>query len=332
MKHMISRLRSTVQHLASSTAGVQRVTASMSTFALPSISPEVSVTLPNGSDVSAEELLKFPAFKSWLSTIRHSLALQQNESHTFHGNPYKLRGIEIQSVDRFGGARLGFVKLKAEITNDTKEKLPGSVFLRGGSVAMLVRRTLLTSCLLLCSRFSSPETGTDILIQLILQSENAPQDSETDKYVILCVQPRVPAGSLAFTEIPAGMLDDSGTFAGAAAKEISEETGLEIAASEFLDMTRLALSPSEGGEELQSAVYPSCGGSDEYIPLFLWQKRVPKEQLKEWQGKLTGLRDHGEKITLQLARLEDMWKVAGRDAKALAAWALYHGLKQEGKI
>ena len=129
------------------------------------------------------------------------------------------------------------------------------------------------------------------------------------------------------------MIDDSGTFAGAAAKEISEETGLEVPASELLDMTELALPPPRDGEEnLQAAVYPSCGGSDEYIPIFLWQKRVPRDQLREWQGKLTGLRDRGEKITLQLARLEDMWKIAGRDAKSLAAWSLYQGLSQEGKL
>lgn len=129
------------------------------------------------------------------------------------------------------------------------------------------------------------------------------------------------------------MIDDNGTFAGAAAKEISEETGLEIPTNELLDMTKLALpAPPDSDEKLQAAVYPSCGGCDEYIPIFLWQKRIPKDQLKEWQGKLTGLRSHGEKITLMLARLEDIWKVAGRDAKTLAAWALYQGLKKEGKV
>ena len=129
------------------------------------------------------------------------------------------------------------------------------------------------------------------------------------------------------------MIDDSGTFAGAAAKEISEETGLEVPSNELIDMTKLALPPSpDGNEALQPAVYPSCGGSDEFIPIFLWQKRVPRSQLNEMEGKLTGLRSHGEKITLQLAKLGDVWKVAGRDAKALAAVALYQGLKREGKI
>ena len=153
--------------------------------------------------------------------------------------------------------------------------------------------------------------------------------------MILAVQPRIPAGSLSMHELPAGMLDDSGTFSGAAAKEISEETGLEISASELINMTELAL-PSSANEDieeqLQQGVYPSPGGSDEFIPIFLWQKRIPRDQLKEWQGKLTGLRDEGEKITLMLARLEELWKVGARDGKTLAAWALYEGLKREGKV
>ena len=131
------------------------------------------------------------------------------------------------------------------------------------------------------------------------------------------------------------MLDDSGTFSGGAAKEIQEETGLSIPESELINLTSLALSSSgdnENEEKLQEGVYPSPGGCDEFVPIFLWQKRVPREQLKEWQGKLTGLRKEGEKITLMLCPLEKVWRVGGRDAKVLAGWALYEGLRREGKI
>ncbi|KAG4426903.1 hypothetical protein IFR05_017614, partial [Cadophora sp. M221] len=74
------------------------------------------------------------------------------------------------------------------------------------------------------------------------------------------------------------------------------------------------------------------GGCDEYIPIFLHEKRIPREQLKEWTGKLTGLRSEGEKITLKLVKLEDLWLEGARDAKALAAYALYEGLKRSGKL
>lgn len=130
------------------------------------------------------------------------------------------------------------------------------------------------------------------------------------------------------------MLDDSGTFAGGAAKEIQEETGLSVQQDELTDLTSLALHSTEEspGENLQKAVYPSPGGSDEFIPLFLCQKRLPRKEIEELQGKLTGLRDHGEKITLKVVPLENLWKEGLRDGKTLAAWALYKGLQQEGKI
>lgn len=153
--------------------------------------------------------------------------------------------------------------------------------------------------------------------------------------MILAVQPRVPACSLGFVEIPAGMLDDGGTFAGGAAREIEEETGMKVPEEELVDMTKLALGEGgdgENGERLQQAVYPSCGGSDEFIPMFLHERRVPRRQLKEWQGKLTGLRDHGEKITLKVVPLKDLWREGARDAKALSALALYEGLKKAGRL
>lgn len=87
------------------------------------------------------------------------------------------------------------------------------------------------------------------------------------------------------------MIDDAGTFAGAAAKEIAEETGLEVPSDNLINMTEMALPESKHDaniEKLQRAMYPSAGGSDEFIPIFLWQKRVPRDTLKEWQGKLTG--------------------------------------------
>jgi ADP-sugar diphosphatase len=130
------------------------------------------------------------------------------------------------------------------------------------------------------------------------------------------------------------MLDDSGTFAGAAAKEIKEECGLEVAQDQLINISELAASRAQthGDEQLAAGVFPSAGGCDEYIPIFLWQKRVKREELKGWEGKLTGLRDEGEKITLKLVKLKDLWKEGSRDSKSLSALALYHGLRTEGII
>ena len=127
---MRQRLRLIASHVK------PRSLAAMSTFSLPNTQPEIPVHLCH--DLSKDQLLSFPAFKTWISTLQHSLSTQQNASHTFHSTPYRLRKIEIQSVDFFGGKRLGFVKLQAEVSNDCGEKLPGAVFLRGGSVGMMV--------------------------------------------------------------------------------------------------------------------------------------------------------------------------------------------------
>jgi ADP-sugar diphosphatase len=170
---------------------------------------------------------------------------------------------------------------------------------------------------------------------LILQPDDVPPSNEDEKRAIVTIQPRIPAGSLAFSEIPAGMLDEGGTFAGAAAKEIQEETGLSIPQNELVDMTSLTLQTMhepQDGEALQNAVYPSAGGSDEFIPLFLCQKRMSRHDIEGLQGRLTGLRQDGEKITLKVVPLKDLWKEGLRDGKTLAAWALYKGLSEEGRI
>jgi hypothetical protein len=96
-----------------------------------------SVSCPPG--LSKEDLSRFPAFRVWFATLQRSLSRQKDPSHEFHKDPYLLRKIEVQAVDFFQGGRLGFVKLRAEISNAGGESLPGSVFLRGGSVGMLVR-------------------------------------------------------------------------------------------------------------------------------------------------------------------------------------------------
>jgi ADP-sugar diphosphatase len=165
--------------------------------------------------------------------------------------------------------------------------------------------------------------------QIILQPSDAPA---SEKHVILTVQPRVAASSLTFTEIPAGMLD-AASFKGTAASEIAEEAHLIIAEHELINMSELALPSTEtSSESIQTACYPSPGACDEFIPLFLCQKRLTRRHMQWLKGKATGLRDQGENITLKIVPLEDVWKEAGRDAKALAALALYEGLSREGKV
>jgi hypothetical protein len=92
-----------------------------------------------------------------------------------------IHSVTVNDVDYFG-PRVGFIKFTAD-AEFHGHRVPGIVFMRGGAVAILV----------------------------VLRCEG-------ERWVLCCRQPRVPAGKAAFLEIPAGMLDGSGKFAGVAAK------------------------------------------------------------------------------------------------------------------
>lgn len=203
------------------------------------------------------------------------------------------------------------MKLTAQISNSAGETLPSGCLLRGPSVAMLV----------------------------MLIPDDVPPDSD-ERYVVLTVQPRTPAGSLTFVELPAGMVDGSGNFKGVAAKEIEEELGITIREDELTCLSSLAEASREQRntdamyekENLPAAMFPSAGGCDEHITIYSAERRIPRDQLSEWEGRLTGERGSGEKITLKVVPMKDLWKEGARDAKALAALALWQGLRQEKKI
>lgn len=87
----------------------------------------------------------FAAFKNWLPRLLHNLGLQANPAHTFHNDPYILREITVQVADwfipkdkdgRFG--MLGFLKLQMKVETKSGQWIPGAIFMRGGSVGMLV--------------------------------------------------------------------------------------------------------------------------------------------------------------------------------------------------
>ncbi|KAL4730929.1 hypothetical protein ACLX1H_002971 [Fusarium chlamydosporum] len=231
-------------------------------------SQNIPLNLPDG--LSQEQLDSFRPFNNWVDTLTNSLRLQSDSSHPFHKDPYALRSVTIQSFDLFGGKRVGFVKLTATVSNEAGETLPAAALLRGPSVAML----------------------------FMLIPDDVPAESE-DRYVVLTVQPRVPAGSLSFVELPAGMVDDAGSFKGAAAQEIQEELGVTIHEDELTNLSELAAPDEKGSEGLAQAMFPSAGGCDEHITIFSYEKRLSRDKIQEWSGKLTGLREHGEKITLK---------------------------------
>lgn len=298
------------------------------TFQLKSWSPPIPVTVADGLPINIDEavLLKFPAFKNWLHTLKENLSRQRSPGHTFELNPWRLTAIKVHSVHPFSEREIGFMTIEAFLVqNKAQEEVDGKdgtskgsdqkklapkklervVFLRGGSVAVL----------------------------MILR----PKDSRNERYVILTEQPRVGACSTTFLEIPAGMLDDSPEVKGKAIQEIEEETNLKVRKEELIDLTALALKDEElkevdKKEQLQPAIYMSPANLDEFIPLLLWEKDLDRKQIEALKGRLTGERTADEMITLRIIDYEDLWKKGARDAKTLAAWALYEGLNRSGKI
>ena len=240
---------------------------------------KVPITAEPGIDLSV--VLKATVFLDWVAEIDADTELFVQDIH-------------VQSVDMFG-PNVGFIKLYSTTQIHVGgEKgivtVPGIVFMRGGSVGVLV----------------------------ILECEGK-------EYTILTRQARVPMASHDLPEIPAGMLDGSGHFKGAAAQEIIEECNIEIAEDELVDLTELAYGNRYKG------IIPSGGGSDEFIRLFVCRRAVKRDVLSQLQGRLTGLLSEGEVIKLQIILASDMW-LTTPDAKALCALALFNNLRAQGML
>ncbi|KAJ3137248.1 hypothetical protein HDU90_002034 [Geranomyces variabilis] len=273
------------------------MSSSSQTIRLNSKNIPLTAKAPTTIDLAKVEA--FPPFKDWVS------ALDTELSRSPVANRVAVRGVEVTDVDEFGNGKIGFVKFKADVQWSDAEggRIPGVVFARGGSVALLV--------------IVRPEEAT---------TRQTGNKGDKDERVVLVVQPRVAVASLAFAELPAGMLDGERKFSGTAAKELKEECGIEISEDELVDLTDLALG-SDGG----SGVYPSPGGSDEYIRLFLCRKRMPSAEIDRLEGAKGGLRGEGERIDLRLVKKRDLWKLT-RDMKALSALTLYEKCAEAGLL
>ncbi|KAI1293449.1 hypothetical protein EDD11_008358 [Mortierella claussenii] len=265
-----------------------------------------SIPLVAASDkINLQHVHDFKPLQEWAKQLaKEEQQQQQHERRTGEGRessekqekiPIRVDKVEINHVDYFG-SRVGFVNLAvdAELT-ETGQKPPGLIFMRGGAVAVL----------------------------LIIRSKNP--SGATTEHVVLTKQARLAIPSFNFPEIPAGMLDGSGDFVGKCAEELQEECGITLENDKLIDMTKLAYGSDWKG------VYPSAGGCDEFLRLFVSHQDMEWSQLQALEGRLGGLRDHGENISLSLVQLKDAYKAAP-DAKLLSALALLQALKADGKI
>ncbi|KAH7297363.1 hypothetical protein KP509_26G066700 [Ceratopteris richardii] len=220
---------------------------------------------PGISELDLRKAVESNVFHQWVTNLMGPQGILTPAADG--GASCSLKKVTIQSVDMFG-QRVGFLKFKAEITDDaTGKHIPGIVFARGAAVAVLM--------LLECNQ---------------------------ETYAVLTEQARVPVGRV-LLELPAGMLsDDAGDFVGTAAQEVEEEIGIHIKSSDLVNLTDF-LHPSTGQQ-----IFPSPGGCDEGIKLMLYRCHVKQEVIDSLKGKQTGLREDGEFIKVHVVPYKSLWR------------------------
>lgn len=129
---------------------------------------------------------------------------------------FNVEELFIDSIDLFG-QHVGFVKFQAKVTCKGVF-VPGIVFMRGESVA--------------------------VLIILSLNGE---------KFILCTKQARFPVGDSGLLEIVAGMVDEDGNVLGAAAKELKEEANISVNVGELINLGFMY--PSPGGSDERILLY-----------------------------------------------------------------------------
>nr|XP_029123304.1 nudix hydrolase 14, chloroplastic [Elaeis guineensis] len=229
----------TIDLRRSSSKLVSRRMASASSDSRAPPPPTHTITLPGGDAVQVvaapglsnsdlRNAIDSALFRQWLKNM-------QSEMGVLARGQMCLRQVHIQSkkgkmgLDMFGRG-VGFLKFKADVVEkETGRKIPGIVFARGPSVAVLI----------------------------LLESGG-------ETYVVLTEQVRVPVGKF-ILELPAGMLDDErGDVVGTAVREVEEETGICLNIEDMVNLTAFLdpttgykVFPSPGGcdEELSLFLY-----------------------------------------------------------------------------
>jgi ADP-sugar diphosphatase len=234
------------------------------------------VMIFGSTTTTTEELLSFCSsllFNDWAQGISPNIAIE---------------AITVVSVDNRPNGQAIFAKLAVTAKDKTGRKLPGVIFLRGGSVAIL---------------------------PILTAKENG------QKYVVFTEQYRLAVGDDALVEIPAGMLDGSGDFVGVTAKEFEEEIGIPLKNDELIPLSPILELEDEMRTPYSKGIVISPGACDEVMRFFLFERELPLAEILALKGKLTGNREEGELIKLRIIELDNVTRFT-RDAKFYAAYAL----------
>jgi len=182
------------------------------------------------------------------------------DSHKFKLWKGKLEdnGLDIHRVDELYSRRNGkgevlFSLLYTDATTPEGNKIPPICFLKGEVVSVLI-------CFI---------------------------DIETrEKYLLLVQQRRICDGSMTF-EHPAGMLDSESDAAEVAAREVFEETGIQVQKDQ---LTKVNDKP----------FYPSTGTSDEAMYMFYCELEMTSKKIQSYHNQTQGLLSDHEYINTQV--------------------------------
>jgi len=176
-------------------------------------------------------------------------------------------GLEIHRIDELysrhnHNGEVLFSLLYTDATTPEGNKIPPICFLKGEVVSVLI-----------C--FINSETGK--------------------KYLLLVQQRRICDGSLTF-EHPAGMLDSESDAAEVAAREVWEETGIEVKKDQLVKLNA-------------DPFYPSTGTSDEAMYLFYCELELSTEKIKSYHNQSMGLLSDHEYINTYVVPFEEGHKL-----------------------
>ncbi|NIJ55172.1 NUDIX hydrolase [Dyadobacter arcticus] len=163
-------------------------------------------------------------------------------------------GLDVHGVDEIytrynGHGEVLFSLLMTDATTPEGNKIPPICFLKGEVVSVLV-------CFI---------------------------DSLTkEKHLLLVQQRRICDGSMTY-EHPAGMLDSESDAGAVAAREVFEETGIEVSVSQLVKVN-------------DSPYYPSTGTSDEAMYMFYCELELSSGEINAYHNKVQGMLSEHEYI------------------------------------
>ncbi|MFN4147080.1 MAG: NUDIX hydrolase [Runella sp.] len=123
--------------------------------------------------------------------------------------------------------------------------------------------------------------GEVVCVLVVLVDEATRQ-----KYLLLVKQRRICDGSITY-EHPAGMLDSEADAAKVAAKEVWEETGIEVAQAQLVPL-------------LDFPAYPSSGTSDEAMYYFYCEITLPYHKIMAYNDRFMGEASEHERIVTEV--------------------------------